>query len=260
MGFLASAEPTSSRVVELESRRDRAGRRFAPSAELELHPVLRDLAAKLPGAVRGVAVIAEMPGPSGLPDLVAVPITEQLATRINYSCPPLVSWSDARLVSAASVNRPFTDASLARRTGVDPADVRRRVGRLLSMGALLEAPNGCIVRAPEMQPVGRLYALEAKVDDWSGGLGQALRYGAWADASATVVQRLPRDPSKAISQASELGIGLAHNHRWLVRPKLRRLDAARRLWASEHVVAAIAGVHADLPGSGVAHHRPSASA
>jgi hypothetical protein len=92
---------------------------------------------------------------------------------------------------------------------------------------------------PELQPVGRLYALEAKVNNWSAGLGQAARYGSWADASAAVLGQLPRDPSRAVAQAAELGLGLALRARWLVRPRLRRLDLAQRLWASEFVIAAL---------------------
>lgn len=231
-----------SRVHERTSLRDRPGRRFLPGPERDLDPVLRTLAARLPGAGQGVSVIAEMPGPTGLPDLIAVPWTPRLATRLEYACPPLLSWGDARLVAATSPQQSLSLAALARRLGVEGDALRRRIPRLVNAGALVVTESGCVLRAPEIQPVGRLYALEAKVDDWSAGLGQALRYSAWADASATVVRQLPRDPSRAIAQATDLGLGLALGTRWLVRPRVRRLEFARRLWASEHVVAALTGV------------------
>lgn len=236
-----------SRVQESTSRRDRPGRRFMPTAERELDPDLRDLAARLPGAGRGVTVIAEMPGPAGLPDLVAVPMTPRLATRLEYACPPLLSWGDVRLAAAASPRQALSASALSRRLEADERSVRRRIARLIGCGALVETASGCVLRAPEIQPVGRIYALEAKVDDWSGGLGQALRYGAWADASATVVRRLPRDRSRAMAQAADLGLGLALGARWLVRPRVRRLELARRLWASEHVIAALAGASPSSP-------------
>lgn|SRR5450759_204358 len=228
----------SDRVQERVTPRSRAGQRFQPMAERDLHPTLRDLAGRLPGAANGVVVIADMPGPAGLPDLVAVPLTAKLATRMDSVCPPLLAWADARLAAGCSTTRPLSVATLARRLSTDVDSTRRRARRLSRSGALIECGSG-FVRAQELEPIGRLYALEAKVDDWSGGLGQALRYGAWADASAVVVGKLPRDHSRAVSLASQLGLGLALGPSWLVRPRVRRLALARRLWASEFVVAAL---------------------
>lgn len=218
--------------------RTRPGRRFLPVAELELGTVLRDIAGRLPGASSGVIVIAEMTGPAGLPDLVAVPVTPKLETRLALACPPVLAFGDARLVMACSSSRSTSLGSLSRRLEVSEEAVRRRARRL-ERGGVLAATSGGWLRPPGLAPVGRLYALEAKVDDWGGGLGQALRYGGWADASGAVIARLPRDPSRAVAQASLLGVGLAHGRRWLVRPRIRRLSLAHRLWASEHVIAAI---------------------
>lgn len=230
----------AERVQEWSPARVPAGRRFEPVAERELDPVLRDLASRLPGARGGVTVIAEMPGPRGLPDLVAVPVTPRLGARLDLDCPPLLSWSDARLAAACSTTRAWSSAALARRLDFDERAVRPRLRRLVSWGALTQTPQGAFMRAARLQPIGRIYALEAKVDDWSAGLGQALRYGSWADASAAVLAGLPRDPSRAVAQATQLGLGLAHNARWLVRPRVREMSLAHRLWASEFVVAALA--------------------
>lgn len=228
----------SGRVQEHLTARTRAGKRFLPLAELELSPVLRDLAARLPGASSGVIVISEMSGPTGLPDLVALPITPRLESRLAHACPPLLAWGDARLAAACSSSRALSEEALARRLDLSEDVVRRRVRRLGREGALLPVSRGW-VRVQEVQPVGRLYALEAKVNDWNAGLEQALRYGSWADASAAVMAQLPRDPSRPIAQALQLGLGLALGRQWLVRPKVRRLTLAHRLWASEHVVAAL---------------------
>lgn len=236
-----------ARVHEWTSVRRRPGRRFEPIAERELDIVLRTLAARLPGAVNGISVITQMPGPYGLPDLVAVPLTPRLEARLNHACPPLISWPDARLVASVPIRRTISLPALCHRLQVEDSAIRRRLTRLVNAGALALAANGGLLRTDELQPVGRLYALEAKVEDWSAGLGQALRYGTWADASAAVVSRLPKDPSRAIAQATDLGLGLALGDRWLVRPRLRRLQVARRLWASEHVVAALVGATRIMP-------------
>lgn len=228
----------TTRISEHTATTTRPGRRFAPTAELELGPVLRDLASRLPGAAGGVVVVAEMPGPTGLPDLVAVPVTARLHARLAADVPPLLSWADARVVAACSPLRSSLAPTLARRLETDDESLGRRVRRLERAGALVADRTGWR-RHGALVPVGRVYALEAKVDDWNAGLAQALRYGAWADASAVVMSQLPRDSSRPVAQAAALGLGLAHGARWLVRPKVRRLSLAKRLFASEHLVAAL---------------------
>lgn len=237
----AAVQPGAARATRLAEHtvlKTRAGRRFLPTAELELGPALRDLASRLPGAGGGVLVVAEMPGPTGLPDLVAVPVTSRLQSRLAADVPPLLSWADVRLATACSPLRSSSTSTLARRLDTEDEIVRRRARRLERAGALV--PDGAGWRRhAALLPVGRLYALEAKVDNWNAGLAQALRYGAWADASGVVMGQLPQDPSRPIAQATALGLGLAHGARWLVRPKVRRLSLAKRLLASEHLVAAL---------------------
>ncbi len=219
-------------------QRSRGGRRFEPRAELALQPALQELASRLPGSNLGVIAIAEMVGPLGVPDLVAVPTTPDLATRMDFNCSPILSLGDAQLVSLCSGKRPMSDSMLSDRLQIDTRSVSRRARRLEREGALILEEDGWI-RDPRLAPVGRIYALEAKVCDWSAGLGQALRYGSWADSSAAVMAYLPKDRTRAIAQAKSLGLGLAIGNRWLVRPKLWKLSPAQKLWASEHVIAAL---------------------
>jgi hypothetical protein len=127
---------------------------------------------------------------------------------------------------------------LADRLRVDEGTVLRRLGRLGRLGYVQPRGSGWS-RAAELLPVGRLYALEAKVEDWRGALRQALMYATWADAAGVVLLQLPRDTTTLVQEARRLEIGLAHNERWLVRPRIHRHPLARRLLASEHLVAAM---------------------
>lgn len=237
--------------------RTRAGRRFLPAAELQLSPVLRALAGRLPGAAGGIIAVAELVGPAGLPDLVAMPSTAALHERLALGVPALLAEGDARLVAACSAIRPLSLGAIARRAALSESGVERRLRRLASVGAVLPMSRGW-VRASTLRPAGRLYALEAKVSDWQGGIAQALRYGGWADGSGAVLGRLPRNQGPAIEQAHRLGVGLALQDRWLVRPRVHQLPVARRLWASEHLVAALRGEQ--LAGDDRSDQSPSATA
>jgi hypothetical protein len=203
-------------------------------------------------------VIREMPGPTGLPDAVAVPITSAMIDRLELGVPALLAQNDARLAAACGMHRPRSLAALAKRLGMGIEPTAQRARRLCRSGALIISGNG-FVRPDALAPIGRLYALEAKVDDWSGGLRQALRYGSWADASGAVIGHLPDDRTVAVRQASILGLGLALAGRWLVRPQIRALPFGYRLWASEHVVAALAG-NAQAISEIARYHNDSASA
>lgn len=229
---------------EWESARKRQGRRFQPIAERELDPALRHLAARLPGAKGGVLAVTEMPSPSGIPDLVVV--TRAVAAahqRLTLGAPPLLISEDVRLVARCAVRATFTVPVLADRLHLDERTVHRRLNRLYRLGYVMPKGNGWVRRA-EMLPIGRIYALEAKVEDWRSAFRQAMLYGSWADASAVVLLQLPRNADVVAHEARRLGLGLANGDRWVVRPRIHRHDSARRLLASEHVVAALQPHHA----------------
>jgi len=230
---------TKDRLTEYDTARARAGRPFVPTGERALDSALRSLAARLPRAARGVVAIPEMPGPAGVPDLVAIPSPDGLTARLRCNVPPLLIWGDALVAASVSAARPESVRTIAARSGLRDDVVKRRLRRLASIGAVSQTHGGRYVRNTALAPIGRIYALEAKVDNWSSGIGQALRYGAWADASGVVLAHLPSDRSKALAQATSLGVGLAVGARWLVRPRIHAHGSARRLWASEHVLAAL---------------------
>lgn len=224
-----------------ETSRPRAGRRFLPTHELALLQPAVDACSGLPGAHRGLLVVQEMTGPIGIPDLTAVvgdPCL--LARRLSADVPALLHEVDVAVVSAAHAHRPLTAPSLATALGWPEATVRRRLGHLLRSGALVPAGRGTFVRPESLRPVGRVYAVEAKVSDWRRALLQVRTYGVWADGYVLVMGALSARAVAAVtSEVSLDGGGLVVDGRWLRRPTIRRLPLARRLWASEHVVAAL---------------------
>jgi hypothetical protein len=91
-----------------------------------------------------------------------------------------------------------------------------------------------------MTAIGRIYAIEAKVRDWSGALRQVRSYGVWADAYVLVMGELsPKITGHLRDEVENDRGGLVVNGKWLRRPVLGHHSNARRLWASEHVVSAM---------------------
>ena len=111
--------------------------------------------------------------------------------------------------------------------------VVRRARRLAASGHV-EACGSGFRRAPGLEPIGRSYALEAKVSDWQKGISQALRYSTWCDAAAVVLLRPPRDLGELRARCSALGVGLGVDGRWVVRPRIGRPNEGLRLALSEH--------------------------
>lgn len=227
---------------------NRPGHRFEPIEERLLDDDLLNLAARLPGTHQSLYISREVNGPRGVADLVATTnVGAELKHRIELGLLPLTSVVECTIVAAASERRTLRIPTIARTLGMSEEQVDRRVRSLLSRDYLRSAGSG-IRRVPHMTAIGRTYALEAKVNDWRKGLNQALRYGAWCDASAVVLLRPPRDISMAFSACRQFGIGLAVDNRWLLRPRLGQPQPGMRLAASELWV------------QNVIHQRPSAAA
>lgn len=209
------------------------GRRFEPSEERLLDEHLVVLASHLPGASGSLYVSREVAGPRGIADLVATTrVDADLERRRATGLEPLTTFSDAAVVAATHERRALSIESLARNLGMTNERVSRRVAGLVAQGYLNRVGRG-ICRTGGLLPVGRTYALEAKVSNWQKGLSQALRYGSWCDAKAVVLLRPPRDLSAVRNRYEHFGVGLGVRDRWVIRPRIGHPQPAMRLFASE---------------------------
>lgn len=211
----------------------RPGRRFEPAEERLLDEDLAVLATKLPRAADGLALVREFPGGRGVADAVAFTgWQEPLRRRLALNVPFLQNETDCSLVAALAPSQSRTVASVGERLGMSDDQVVRRIRSLVATGHVESTGSG-FRRARGLKSIGRAYALEAKVSDWQQGVGQALRYATWCDAAAVVLLKPPRDLSDAKGRVSKLGLGLAADGRWIVRPRIGQPNAGLRLAMSE---------------------------
>lgn len=224
-----------SPVAPLEVSADpRPGRRFQPTVEKALDADLMTLAMHLPGAGGGLAITREFPGGRGVADVVAVTRWhETLRRRISMPQPFLRNETDCAVVAALSAHQTRSTRNVGKRVGMSEEQVYRRARALVATGHV-EIWGSGFRRAPGFDPIGRAYALEAKVNDWQKGISQALRYATWCDAAAVVLLRPPRDLGEIRNRCSSLGLGLGIGGRWVVRARLGRPNAGLRLALSEH--------------------------
>lgn len=209
------------------------GRRFEPTEERLLDDDLASLAARLPRAAEGLALVREFPGGRGVADAVAVTGWQEPARRrMALQLPLLQSETDCSVVAALSPNQTRTATSIGKRVGMSDEQVVRRLRPLVAAGYVEPRGSG-YRRVQGLEPIGRAYALEAKVSDWQQGVGQALRYSTWCDAAAIVLLKPPRNLLSARERCLGLGLGLAADGRWVVRPRLGRPNAGLRLAMSE---------------------------
>ena len=227
----------SGAVLEVASQRPVLSPQFEPRAEAALSAVLRDVAATLPGARSGVVAIEQFRGPWGVPDLAAL-APARLERRLACAVPPLLSQHDCRLVAAAG--KWMAPAALAAAARVSPGSADRYLRKLIAIGAL-EAREGRLRRSAGMVTLGRLWAIEAKVEEWQTGLAQVHKYRLWADGAVLVLGRA-RVPVETIAvNARHYRVGLVIEGRWVARPRVALPDDATRLHASEHMLAALIG-------------------
>jgi hypothetical protein len=233
------AQPSGVRIVP--SRRQLGGRRFLPVAEASMMPALVRLAATLAaGADQEVFAIPEFVGPYGIADLaVIVGRPGALGERRAAGIPPLVYEPDAAIVTALVPRQTRSLDDVAARLGWPVESVMRRIAGLLRINAVARTSSGRYVRHPALVPVGRLHVLEAKVRDWRRGRDQARRYQLWADTASLVLSRLPRSGIETATEFTRWRLGLAVADEWVRRPQPYRHSDARRLLASELVIAAL---------------------
>lgn len=229
----------SDGLVRLVPSVPRAGHRFQPKDERLLDDDLRHLAERLPGAEKGVIISSEFPGPRGVADLVAITQPfDGLRTRLQLNLPFIDNLTDCVVVASTSPNRVRSMATLARSLGMSLEQAERRLRALAAVGYVTRSGSG-FVRNAALVPVGKAYALEAKVSDWRQGLSQALRYSSWCDAAGVVLLNTPRDLPEATHRFKGLGVGLAIQSRWIVRPRTGRPQPGLRLAISEQLASSI---------------------
>lgn len=229
---VADVDSEMTNVVEI-SLTGRPGRRFAPARERLLGPHLQSLARRLPGAQEGLLLGTEIAGARGVADLVAVTrgvgaTRRRIGSQLGY----LESLADCAVVSATAVNRTLSVASIARLAGQNPEQASRRLSVLARSGHVLRTGGG-YRRHPALLSAGNAYALEAKVADWRSGVSQALRYASWCEAVAVVMLEQPRMWNEAVERCRALGVGLALQSKWAVKPRLGVPNPGFRLALSE---------------------------
>ncbi|WP_142280342.1 hypothetical protein [Mycobacterium paraense] len=237
-------------VAEFEVANGR-GQRFEPILERELDADLRVLASGLPGAAEGLLSVVEFPGPRGVPDLLVVARGfASLRQRIANGAPYIESLADCTVVASLMVNRTVTSVSVAMATGMSMEQVERRLRALAHSGLVIVHGQG-YRRRPDLEPIGRTYAFEAKVSDWRRGLSQALRYSAWCDASSLVLLRAPTDIDSLRARCTDLDIGLAIRDEWVRKPRLGRPQPALRLAASERLALEVSRLDSETFGGSI---------
>lgn len=251
---IGSGEPAFLAAASASSP---GGARFQAVDEQRLYPVASLLATKLVGAARGLTIVSEVPGPSGIADLVALPgDTRLLHARLSAGFEPLTREAEIRVAAALYEGRGLTLTAVRERTDLPAAIAERALRDLVRSGAALRIEDR-FFRHPALRPVGTLYALEVKVRDWRKAMGQAFRYRAWCAAAGIVVDRLPQSRDSAVRQAIDLGLGIGTSEGWIVRPRVHPLSASSALAGSERFVAAVGAV-SRLQAFG--HQSPSARA
>jgi hypothetical protein len=229
------------------TRRPKAGRRFEPTWELGLEDQAMAACRSLPRTTQTLTIVREMAGPIGIPDLTAlVHDSELLAARLELSVPPLLHEVDAAVAAVAHFRQPRSVATLATALRWPVPTVARRLPALIRCGALIRLKDDRYVRPHALRALGRMYAVESKVKDWRRAVQQGRTYGVWTDSYVLVMGPLTPEVVERVKREVEIDRGgLVVDGRWLVRPAVHGLLAARRLWASEHLVAALVGT--ELP-------------
>lgn len=222
------------------SNRQRPGRRFQPAEEATLFESAKQAAAQLPGAGAGVLGLTELHAPFGIPDFtVVIGDAGSRRARLRLSVPPLLNEVDAGIASVTPTGSFASARQIATRVGWPLGTIERRLPKLLRVGALHEVRPSRFTRPAPLKPIGTVYAIELKIDDWRRALVQCRTYRTWADSYVLIMQRVPGSSLSELRQnVRRDGGGLIIGEDWLVRPRVVKLPRSRRLWASEHVVAA----------------------
>ncbi len=231
---------SNGKPLTREATRQRPGRLFEPDSERSLMELARRVIADLDGAEEGALALKEMHAPVGVPDLtVVVGNSAPRRSRLRLSVPPLLNEIDAGIVAAASKTVPRTSSRLASSLGWPVTTVERRMPRLLRNRALREIKPGRFVRRAALEPIGTVFAIELKIGDWRRALTQGRTYRTWADAYLLIINHVSEASLPYLAEAVRRDRGgLVVSGKWIMKPRRSGQSPARRLWASEHVIAA----------------------
>jgi hypothetical protein len=229
-----------TRALEIATSTPRAGRRFEPVQERELHEDALRAVRGLHGASRGLIVVPEFAGPIGIPDFTAyVGDINRIRRRQDLDVPPIINELEAGILSAAHVRQPSSAQAIARSLGWPAQTVADRMKGLVNRKALIETSTGHYVRPEPLAPAGRLYAIEAKIDDWRSALRQVRTYRVWADTYVLVMGQLSERAEATLStEVRQDRGGLMVAGTWVVRPRLGQVATRRRVQAWELFAAA----------------------
>jgi hypothetical protein len=229
-----------SELTILESSRPKSGRRFEPLQELELHEAAIMAARTLPNAARGLTVVREFNGPIGIPDFTALlGAADSLTARQSAGIEAVRNEIDAGIVSALSPLAARSINAVASRLGWPHSTIERRIRILAKAGGVFETRPGSFVRDERLRPLGRLIAIEAKVDDWHSALRQVRTYRVWADAYVLVMGPLSaRVLDRLVPEIHRDRGGLVVDGQWLMKPRIGYVAPARRVQGSEYFAAA----------------------
>lgn len=105
------------------------------------------------------------------------------------------------------------------------------------------------MRPEGIRPLGSVVAVEAKVDDWRQALRQVRTYTVWADCYIVVMGSLTgRATEKMLGEVGKDGGGLVVDGSWVLRPHVQPTrERKRRVWAAEHVLAALRETYQPSP-------------
>lgn len=205
-----------------------------------MHPHMYELAQTFGDKQTDLIAVPEFAGPFGIADLAVVAtLWSRLAARIDAQIEPIIHELDAAIVAHLTARRGKALQELAQALSVYEDELDRRIAHLVRLGAVQRSRAGRLTRHESLVPLGRIFAIESKVNAWRRALDQARTYALWSDRSIAVLGRLPADRSDAIKEAQFAGVGLAIESEWLVRPRATRQSQARRMWTSEIFFAAI---------------------
>jgi hypothetical protein len=243
MGSLVEAlhqASTHGHALRLNSSRSLPGKPFAPGPELALGSAVEHLSLSLSRAHKGLFIIDELPGPLGVVDFaVVIPHVNRLYQRLGSQVPALLNEADALIVSTLYETRPLSVKTITDRTGLSLQTVNDRTSVLRRRGALIAATNSTFVRHSAIMPVGRIHVFETKIGNWRRAADQAYVYASWSDTTSITLDRIPADSN--VLNETPAWMGVAAGSSWKRKPRIRENSKARRLWASEHVVAALPG-------------------